>query len=382
MNMKKQVVSNFPLGKTNLTSLELHYIVNELQFLVGGRIDNIYTPTKEELILQMHVSGKGKQILRVISGKLIYLASEKKPALEPSGFCMFLRKHLGNSRLRSIKQLGSERIVEFIFEKEEKKKLIVEFFGKGNILLCDEKDIILSALVYHKWKDREIRAKLKYSYPQREYDFFELKLSELKGLFNKSEMSLVKCLAAELGLGGSYSEEVCLLSKIDKGIGPSQLDDNEIKTVFKVIDKLVCNKAKPLVVYKDNEVKDILPFELKIYDGLKKKEFKAYNEGFDYYFLNEFKEEKPKTKHEKEIEKFKRRKEQQEQTIKDLMDKEIKERGKADLIYQNYELVNGILGELKKATKKYDWKDIEKKLKGHKLIKAVNSKDKTIDIEI
>ena len=38
--------------KASLTSLELHYLVKELQFLVGGRVDNIYNPKKEELILR------------------------------------------------------------------------------------------------------------------------------------------------------------------------------------------------------------------------------------------------------------------------------------------------------------------------------------------
>ena len=108
--------------KTSLASLEVHYLVKEFQFLVGGRVDNIYNPQKEEFILQFFVSGKGKHIVKMISGKLIYLASVKSPAQEPSGFCMFLRKHLGNSRLSSIKQLESERIVEFVFEKDQKKK--------------------------------------------------------------------------------------------------------------------------------------------------------------------------------------------------------------------------------------------------------------------
>ena len=87
-------------------------------------------------------------------------------------------------------------------------------------------------------------------------------------------------------------------------------------------------------------------------------------------------------KQEKEIEKFKRRMEQQEQTIKELGDKEVKERGKADLIYKNYELVNEIIAELRKARKKYDWKEIKERLKGHKVIKSVNSKDKTVEIEL
>ena len=104
--------------------------------------------------------------------------------------------------------------------------------------------------------------------------------------------------------------------------------------------------------------------------------------GLNNYFLEDVKEEKPKTKQEKEIDKFKRRMEQQEQTIRELGDKENKEREKADLIYQNYELVNEIIAELKKATKKYDWNEIKKRLEGHKVIKSVNSKDKTVEVEL
>jgi len=64
------------------------------------------------------------------------------------------------------------------------------------------------------------------------------------------------------------------------------------------------------------------------------------------------------------------------------MDKETKEREKADLIYQNYELINNILLELRKAAEKYDWEEIEKRLKGHKLIKELMLRIKTIDIEV
>jgi len=367
--------------KSGLASLELHYVVEELQFLVNGKVDNIYNPKKEDLILQFHVSGKGKQILRIVSGKLMYLASAKQDAGEPSQFCMFLRKHLGNARLRSVKQLGSERVVEFLFEKDVKKKLIVEFFGKGNIILCDDKDMILSALVYHKWKDREIRPKLKYIYPKMEYNFLDLQLKELKGLFKKTEKSLVKSLATELGLGGVYSEEVCLLSNIGKDSKPLDLKEIEIKSILKEIKQLINKKIKPLIIYEKKEVKDIVPFEVMKYGDFEKKEKKTYNEAFDYFFVEEFREEAPKTKKEKEIDRLKRLIGNQEGTIKELGEKELKERKKADLIYENYELIKNILTELKGISEKHSWEEIKKKLKGHKLIKSVNSKDKTIEIE-
>ncbi|MEA2036635.1 MAG: NFACT family protein [Nanoarchaeota archaeon] len=368
--------------KSNLASLEIHSLVEELQFLVGGRVDNIYNPQKEELILQLHKTGKGKQLLRIISGKLFYLASKKAPSEAPSQFCMFLRKHLGNYRLKSVRQLESERIVEFLLEKDEKKKLIVEFFGKGNILLCDKDDMILSALVYHKWKDREIKPKLKYSYPTMKYNFLNLKLSELKDILKESKNNLGKCLAAELGLGGSYSDEICLLSDIDKKTLPLKLEEKDTDNIFKSINKIINNQINPAVFYKDNEVKDIVPIELKIYGGLEKKDFKSYSDAFDYYFISEFKEEKPKTKQEKELERINRMLSQQEQTIKKLKVKELDERAKADLVYQNYELIKDILAELRKATKKYNWDEIKDKLKGHKTIKSLNSKEKTVEIEL
>ena len=74
--------------------------------------------------------------------------------------------------------------------------------------------------------------------------------------------------------------------------------------------------------------------------------------------------------------------EKQQQTIKELECGEIEERKKADLIYQNYELINKILEELRKAIEKYDWNEVENRLKGHKLIKAFSPRDKTIAIEI
>ncbi|MBW2988895.1 NFACT family protein [Candidatus Woesearchaeota archaeon] len=368
--------------KTGLTSLEIHYLVKELEFLEGSRVDNIYNPKKEEIIIQLYAPGKGKQILRVISGKIMYLASSKGPAEEPSGFCMFLRKHLGNCRLKEIRQLGPERIVEMDFEKTDKKKLVIELFGKGNIILCDEEGTVLSALVYHKWKDREIMAKKKYTYPKMEYSFIGLKAKELDELLKGSSKSIVKCLAAELGLGGKYSEEACLTAGIDKEKAASELEDGERSELLKSIKKIVGRKASPVINYEGKEVKDVTPFELKAYEGTEKKEFKSYNDALDHYFMNHLKEEKPKTKQEKEIEKLKRRMEQQEKSIEEMLDKEAEERGKADIIYQNYELINNIILEMREAAKKHGWGEVEKRLKGHKLIKKVNSKDKSIEIEI
>ena len=370
--------------KTQLSSIDLHYLIKELQVLIDGRIDKIYHPDKKVLLLRFHIPNIGKKAIKVLVGKQLYLSEEQKEYQEPSGFCMFLRKHLDNSRLRAVQQKESERIIEFLFEKKEgKEKLIIEFFGGGNVILCDDKDNIISYLEQHRFKDREIKKDVAYKYPKMEANVFELKTEDLAYLFEKSKKdSLVTCLAVELGLGGVYAEEICLLSNLDKSLMPSKLDKNQIKLVFDNIKKITSKKVNANISYDGGKVKDIAPFVLELYKNLDKKQFKTFNEAIDYYFLHEYEEPKEKTASEKEAEKLKKIIEKQEMQIKETEISAEEESKKAELIYNNYQLVNEILSEIKKARDKYSWSEIKEKLKGHKIIKEVDAKEKKIVVEL
>jgi len=55
---------------------------------------------------------------------------------------------------------------------------------------------------------------------------------------------------------------------------------------------------------------------------------------------------------------------------------------RAEIFYTNYNLIQNIITELKKARKKYSWKEIKEKLKDHKIIKDINEKEGKITIEI
>ena len=90
-----------------LSSLELHFLVKELQPLIGKRIEKIYQLSKDEFMLQF----QGKQILRIILPSLLFLTDTKPVAPEkPTDFCMVLRKYIQNSRITALEQLFSERI--------------------------------------------------------------------------------------------------------------------------------------------------------------------------------------------------------------------------------------------------------------------------------
>ena len=320
----------------------------------------------------MHVPNKGKKLLR-ISGNFIYLTKEKGKYDSPTGFCMFLRKKLTSGRIREVKQIDSERVVNIEIEtKDEKFNLIVELFGKGNLILLKDNKI-LSAIEYKKWKDRTIKPNELYKSPRREYNFFKLTEKTLKELLGKSNKeNLVKSLALELGLGGIYSEEICLRLNIDKNNKPSQVKD--IKKILKEIKKITKEKISAQVVKGD-----IIPFNLKVYEKEKKELFKSYNEALDYVLSKQVIQPQMENK---EITKLKRIIVDQEKTIKKLKNSEKENKEKGETIYNNYQIIKEILLELKKARKKFSFKEIKEKLKKHEVVKEVNSKEKSVIVEI
>lgn len=360
--------------KNQVSALELHYVVEELKFLVGGKINQVYHPRKNELLLQFHVPNRGKVLLRVLVPNVLYLTSYKPRQDSPSGFCAFLRKRLSNARLRGVVQVGFERVVEFVFEaREESFLLVLELFGKGNILLLKD-DKILSAVDYPVWKDRAVRPGEVYSHPREGFNFFDLSEKELVSLLAKSDKdSLVRALAVDLGLGGLFAEEACFIAGLDKDSSPKKVDD--FSKLFGVIDLLRNNKVVPCVC--DSE---LLPFELKSRVCVKSG-FGSFNELLDSEFTRAAVESAGVVEEgvkNKEFDKLRRIIDAQGESVGKLEVKESDERLKAELIYHNYQLVSDVLSQIRQAREKFSFAEIKEKLKGHKIIKDFNAKDKTV----
>lgn len=365
--------------KTCMSALDVHYIIKELQFLIDSKIDKIYHPSKKELILQLYVPNQGKHQLKV-NEKSIYLTALKLPPESPTEFCMYLRKKLNNARLRNIRQLSFERIISFEFEKKEGKyELIFELFSKGNIILTQD-NIILTAAENQVWASRKIKPKETYIHPKREPDLFELSEESLSLLLSKTNKeSIVKSLAIDLGLGGQYAEEVCMSANIDKNAKPA--DIKGIKKLFLELNRLLNHKLEPRIVYENQGIIDIVPFELQFYTKQKQEETGSFNKALDDYFSKEI-IFKNKLESNKKLDKIKDIIKQQESQIKSLEKQETENKQKAELLYNNYELISNILKELKDISKKHNWKDIKEKLKGHKIIKEVIPSEKSIVVEL
>jgi predicted ribosome quality control (RQC) complex YloA/Tae2 family protein len=369
--------------KGELSSLDLYYLLKELKVAENSKIDKIFQKDSK-IIFQIHNATLGKRYLSVLLPGFIWLTEKKEEFPEAENFAMSLRKHLTNSRIISIKQREFERILELdIDSKGKEHKIYIELFRPGNVILCDSENKIIMAKEYKGFGSRLIRPNIKYDYPKKEFNFLELKEKDVVNLMEKSDKgSVVVTLAVNLGLGGLYSEELCTRAKIDKK--KTKLSEEEVKRLYSEIKKLT-DCYSPSGYYEKNVLIDITPVEICSYNEKKHERSASFNESLAKY-LDDFTLSAEKNRRLSRFENEKNKLisiiRNQETQIKGLEKsaEEVQEKGEA--IYSNYTHLNKILEDLAKARKTYSLKDIKEKLKGHKMIKELNEKDKTISIEV
>lgn len=101
---------------------------------------------------------------------------------------MKLRKHLKNKRLESLKQLGTDRIIDFQFGiGDATYHLILELYDRGNLILCDHEMTILNVLRPHT-EGEEVRFVVREKYPE----------ARARENFNQSSEQIVRDLMANV----------------------------------------------------------------------------------------------------------------------------------------------------------------------------------------
>ncbi len=357
----------------SLSSIELAALANELQFLVKGRLTNIYHPQEKELLFQIHVPNQGKQLLKIIPGKWLCLTQRKEITVKPSSFCMQLRKYLENASIRSLQQKDSERIIIFELEKEKKYFLIIELFSKGNVVLTDEQHTIIGVLEQQVWKDRAVKPGQKYIFPPIEVNWKTLTEKKLWEIFHKSgKRNLATSLATEIGLGGVYSEELCTRAGISKEVLPQEINDKEAKEIMKSLQQMLSLLEKPQgYIYAEQ----VTPFPLQEKAPLRAVD--TYNEAVDT--LIPFAIASP---YEKKIKALEMTIAGQEESFREFQVQAGENNRKAELIYEHYAPLQKLLEIVQGLRKTKTWQEIAAELRKEKKIREINLKEKTVMIDL
>lgn len=131
-------------------------LAEELREAVGGRIDRIHQPSREEMVFQIRQKGGNCKILisAGASSPRIHLTDTQpeNPKVPPM-FCMLLRKHLSGAKLAGVRQIGLDRILMLDFETSNEfgdpitLTVVVEIMGRhSNLVLIDAGGRIIDAI--------------------------------------------------------------------------------------------------------------------------------------------------------------------------------------------------------------------------------------------
>jgi predicted ribosome quality control (RQC) complex YloA/Tae2 family protein len=248
-----------------LAGIELRYLVDQITKEVQDYyVSNIYGITKDSILFKLHHTEK-PDLYMMISTFGVWLTSVKIDQMEPNRLQKRLRSDLLRLKLKKIEQIGSERISYFTFEGFGKELVIVgEFFGDGNILLCNNEMKILALQHSIDVRHRKLAVGLEYVPPPTsgsdifnitESDFEELKTSDLTG---------AKWIGRTLGLPKKYAEGIFEIAKVDSKKLGTDLSDAEIKNIYKTTKEIVTNvitgNHEPIIIR--NEKTEVLPVNL------------------------------------------------------------------------------------------------------------------------
>lgn len=157
----------------------LRFIVQEMnERLAGGKVDKIYQPGKEEIILVLRAAGGEHRLLLSAgaAGPRMHLTQMKpENPTTPPMFCMMLRKHFVGARLAEVTQLGFERAARLTFDTHDdlgfptQKHIIAEIMGKfSNIIITSKEDRIIGVLKsidFTTSEKRQVLSGMQYELP-------------------------------------------------------------------------------------------------------------------------------------------------------------------------------------------------------------------------
>ena len=279
-----------------LSGIELHYLVNKISSKITSSyyVSNISSITKNSILLKLHHPTES-DINLIVSTKGIWITSKKYKQMEDNQLLSILSREIERAKINSVSQPGSERIffLHFINKDNKERKLVVEIFGKGNIILCDESMKILWILNPVEVRHRILKTGLEYVLPpNRGEDVFQISLEGMKKSRDTQpeNTDLVRWLAKCTSLPRKYVEEILLHSGISAKYA-NNLSDNDVQIIYdktkeitsKVIDET--NHEPSIMVDKLGLAIDASPIVMSGDSNTKKVE--SYMDGIDQVLSNE-----------------------------------------------------------------------------------------------
>ena len=269
----------------------------------GARIEKIYQPERDELIIQMRSFEGGKKLL-VNAGsnnpRLCFSESKKENPQNPPMFCMLLRKYLQGAKIVEIDQADFDRVAILGFETRDelgfecKRYLVCELMGKySNIFFTDGDKKIITALKLGELSFdsvRQIVPGMIYSLPSACGKISPLSVSveSFRELYSSApaERPFDKFIVSTfMGISSAVAREVCFRATghTDTPIRYCFPEDAE-REFFALVDHIRNESFEPCLVLDGERPAEYSFIPLTQYAGLELRPFDSAGRLLDTYF--------------------------------------------------------------------------------------------------
>lgn len=274
--------------------LVVHAISDELSSkLVGGKIDKVYQPENDEIVL--HIRNNKENFKLVLSASAsnprVYLSKnyKKENPINAPMFCMLLRKYIQSGNIVSVSQVGFERIIKITVESLDElkakttKDIIIEIMGRhSNIILTHEENKIVDSIKRippSVSRVRQLLPGMTYVLPPAQDKLNPLdKISKdkFKETISEFDGSISKCIYSKfLGVSPIVSKEICFRSNLDISKPASSIDGIDFDNLYKEFSNVIFNikdgNYSPCLAI-DSSIDKLIDFSsinLTLFDNLK-----------------------------------------------------------------------------------------------------------------
>ena len=228
--------------------ITLNCIVQELQALVGGKVDTVFQPTDNNVLIGIY---KNKHYALNIDTSAnnyrlnLTTTSKPNPMIAPN-FCMVLRKNLMNYRVKRVYQVGLERICYIEFEGLNTlddtvvKTLSIELMGRySNVILLNKEYTIIDALKRYSSVDstRHILPNQYYSLPENQkLDFLKTDKASFISESKKSDQNIISDAVPKIYSGISKQFINYAINKLKI---TNTLSDSNLEELYNYISKIL-----------------------------------------------------------------------------------------------------------------------------------------------
>ncbi len=270
---------------------------------VGGRIDRINQPTRDEVVLILRTANGARRLL-INAGpnnpRLGFTSAQADNPDKPPMFCIVLRKQVAGARIVAVRQYGFERACELELDGRDelgydtKRYLIAEVMGKySNLILTDEKKKVISSLKlvdFTTSSKRQVLPGMTYEMPpvqekldpmSSNYEDFDRELDKFP-----PERSAEKFITSTfLGISSATAREIVFRATKHTDTPVKYCDRDILRArFFEMFDKLKRGEFEPTLVLSDGAPVEYSFFPLTQYGEGALRGYETAGEVLDAYF--------------------------------------------------------------------------------------------------